>query len=361
MRKGLSGLSGTGPFCASLSNMEAGRASGKELVLESGRIGRGARVPVTPILMAWAAHLIGESYRAYQLDWRVLVKAHIAAAELLGIDQVSSISDPWREADALGAKLTYPEEGVGQPHGHLLQGELDPVAIPQLDPMTGARTWDRIQAVRGLAEGSKGRWSVLGWVEGPFAELCDLRDLQDVMTDLYDCPELVHEALELILENQIRFAMPQIEAGADTIGIGDAAASLISPEQYEEFVFPYESRLIQAIHDAGAQVKLHICGNTTKLIPQMVRTGANVVDIDWMVDLDMALNQAGGRCAIAGNFDPVRILKNGTPQTVRAEADRLLDLAEGRPFILQPGCEVPPGTPLENVLAFCPAGQGSPR
>lgn len=316
------------------------------------------RVPVTPILMAWAAHLIGESYRAYQLDWRVLTRAHMAAAELLGIDQVSSISDPWREADALGTRLTYPEEGVGQPHGHLLEGDLNPDEIPLLDPLSGARTMDRIQAVQGLVEGSNGRWSVLGWVEGPFAELCDLRDLQDVMTDLYDCPNLVHESLERILENQIRFALPQIEAGADTIGMGDAAASLISPEQYEEFVFPYESRLIQAIHEAGAQVKLHICGNTTKLIPQMVRTGANVVDIDWMVDMEMALTEAGGRCAIAGNFDPVRTLKNGTPEAIRAEADRLIALAGGRPFILQPGCEAPPGTALENVLAFCPAGRG---
>jgi len=311
--------------------------------------------------MAWGAHFVGRSYRDYQLDWRVLVESQVRTAEALGTDQVSSISDPWREADALGTILTYPVEGVGQPHGHLLEGELDPSGIPSLDPMQGARTSDRIHAVEALVEASKGKWSVLGWVEGPFAELCDLRDLQDVMTDLYDCPGLVHEALERILDNQIRFALPQVALGADTIGIGDAAASLISPEQYAEFVFPYETRLIQAIHDAGAQVKLHICGNTAKLISQMVRTGADVVDIDWMVDLESALTEADGRCVIAGNFDPVRVLKNGDPQMIRQEADRLVSIAGSRPFILQPGCEVPPGTPMENLMAFCPAGKAPPR
>lgn len=335
--------------------------TGAQRVLGVRTAGAMDRPPVTPIVMAWGAHFIGRSYRDYQLDWRTLVEAQVKTAEALGADQVSSISDPWREADALGTKLTYPEEGVGQPQGHVLEGALDPSLVPRLDPLKGARTLDRIRAVQALVDASKGKWSVLGWVEGPFAELCDLRDLQDVMTDLYDCPNLVHEALERILENQISFALPQIEAGADTIGIGDAAASLISPDQYAEYVFPYESRLIRAIHQAGAQVKLHICGNTTKLVPQMVRTGADVVDIDWMVDLAGALSEAEGQCAIAGNFDPVRVLKNGTPDSIRAEALRLTQIADGRPFILQPGCEVPPGTPLENLLAFCPAGKGASR
>lgn len=329
-------------------------ASGKQLIEQTVSGLSAERPPVTPILMAWAAHLIGRSYRDYQLDHRVMVEAHLRAAELLGIDQVSTISDPWREADAMGMKFLYPDEGVGQPLGHLLEGELDPGCIPQMDPMAGARTLDRIKAVGELVQASGGQWSVLGWVEGAFAELCDLRELQEVMLDLYDSPERVHEAMDRILQNQIRFALIQIDEGADMIGVGDAAASLLSPEQYQEFVYPYEFRLFEAVHKAGAKVKLHICGNTTKLLPMMVKTGADVVDIDWMVDLEMALSEAEGRCAIAGSMDPVSVIRNGTPEQVRSEAERCLAKAKGRRFILQPGCEVPPGTPLENLLAFCP-------
>lgn len=312
------------------------------------------RIPSTPILMAWAAHLIGRTYKEYQLDYRVLVESQVRSAEVLGTDQVSTISDPWREADALGTKLVYPDEGVGQPEGHLLDGELSPTLVPKMDPFQGGRTLDRIKGVECLAEASKGRWSVLGWVEGSFAELCDLRNLQDVMLDLYDEPESAKAVMERILENQIAFALAQIEAGADMIGIGDAAASLVSPQQFREFVLPYEVSLVEAIHRAGAKVKLHICGNTTKLLPMMVETGADVVDIDWMVDLDWALGIADRRCVIAGNIDPVRIIRNGSPDLVRSEAEKCLMIAAGRPFILQPGCEVPPGTPLENMLALCP-------
>lgn len=328
--------------------------SGLKLISEVCEGQMASRTPVTPILMAWAAHLIGRSYRDYQLDYRVLVEAQTRSAEILGIDQVSAISDPWREADAMGAKLIYPTEGVGQPQGHLLEGDLDPSCVPKLDPHLGERTLDRLKGVEGLAGASRGRWSVLGWVEGVFAELCDLRNLQDVMLDLYDEPDSAKAVMDRILENEIAFALAQIQAGADMIGVGDAAASLLSPHQFREFVQPYEIKLIEAIHGAGAKVKLHICGNTTKLLHLMVETGADIIDVDWMVDLEAALPAADGRCVIAGNLDPVRIIRNGTPDLVRREVDTVLETAAGRPFILQPGCEVPPGTPIENLLVFCP-------
>jgi uroporphyrinogen-III decarboxylase len=85
----------------------------------------------------------------------------------------------------------------------------------------------------------------------------------------------------------------------------------------------------------------------------MAQTGCDVLDLDWMVPLDEARAAIGSQIAVAGNFDPAAVLLQGTPQDV-AEAARKNIETGGQRFILQPGCEVPPGTPEANIRAFCP-------
>ena len=137
------------------------------------------------------------------------------------------------------------------------------------------------------------------------------------------------------------------------IGVGDAVASLISPPMYERFVLPFEKRLFDAIHEAGAAVKLHICGDVSNSVGLMARTGCDILDVDWMVPLKESRAIVGPNVTLCGNFDPTAVLLQGTPQDV-ADAARTCIETAGRRFILQPGCEVPPGTPEQNIRAFCP-------
>jgi len=190
-------------------------------------------------------------------------------------------------------------------------------------------------------------------VEGPLALYADLRGVESMFLDLVDNPRLYLDAAEVLIENQIRFARAQVAAGADMIGVGDAVASLVSPPMYQQFVLPFEQRLFEAIHAAGAKVKLHICGDIRGNIRLMAQTGCDILDVDWMVPLDEARVAVGPEIALAGNFDPSAVLLQGTPQDVADAARRNIEMAGPR-FILQPGCEVPPGTPEANIRAFCP-------
>ena len=311
------------------------------------------RAAVTPIFMAWAAHFIGRSYRDYYLDGDVLVDAQLAVTRALGIDQISAISDPWREASAYGMEFDYPEEGVGKPADILIKGEDDLSKLKGVDLRKAERTRQRIASVRTMAREMGRTHSVLGWVEGPFAEYADLRGVETAMLDLIDRPRFFLQAGAAIIENQIKFAAAQVKAGADMVGIGDAAASLISPQTYEELILPLEQKLIDAIHEAVAAVKLHICGNIVNHIPYMADSGADIIDIDWMVPLDRARELAGPQVTLCGNFNPAAVLLQGTADQV-ADAARTCINAAGDRFILMPGCEVPPGTPEENIRAFCP-------
>ena len=311
------------------------------------------RPAVAPIFMAWAANFIGHTYRDYYLDGDVLVQSQLAVTRAFNIDQISAISDPWREASAYGMEFDYPPDGVGRPKEVFLKTREDISRLKPFDIENAERTKQRIESVQKMASEIGQTHSVLGWVEGPLAEYGDLRGVENAMLDLIDRPDLFLEAGDIIIQNAITFAVAQVKAGADMVGVGDSAASLIAPKMYSELVLPLEQKLMAAIHEAGAAVKLHVCGDIRNIVKDMAQSGTDVIDVDWMVPLKMAREQAGNEVTLCGNINPAGVLFEGSPKDV-AEAARqcLKDVAEK--FILMPGCEIPPGTPEENIRSFCP-------
>ena len=311
------------------------------------------RPAVTPIFMAWAANYIGRSYRDYYLDGDVLVEAQLAVTKAFNLDQISAISDPWREASAYGMEFEYPEDGVGKPKDYLIKSRQDISKLKHLDIENCNRMKQRVASVRKMAGQVGQTHSVLGWVEGPFAEYADLCGVEKALLSLIDEPKMFVEAAKVITANAIAFALAQVEAGADMIGIGDAAAGLIGPDMYVKYVLPAEQQLVSAIHKAGAAVKLHICGDIKHIIEYMAQSGADIIDVDWMVPLGQARQLAGPQITLYGNFDPSAVLLQAGPDDVAKAAKQCIETG-GEKFILMPGCEVPPATPEENVRAFCP-------
>ncbi len=311
------------------------------------------RPAVTPIFMAWSANFIGRTYRDYYLDGDVLVQAQLAVTRAFNLDQISAISDPWREASAYGMEFDYPSDGVGRPKEVFIKTRDDISRLREFDIENAERTKQRVESVRKMAAEVGQTHSVLGWVEGPLAEYGDLRGVENAMLDLIDRPELFIKAGEIIVQNAVAFAVAQIKAGADMIGVGDSAASLIAPDMYAELVLPLQQKLFAAIHRAGAAVKLHVCGNIKNIVQHIAKSGTDIIDVDWMVPLEQAREFAGSRITLCGNFNPAGVLFEGSPQDV-AEAARQCLKTGGDKFILMPGCEVPPATPEQNIRAFCP-------
>jgi MtaA/CmuA family methyltransferase len=190
----------------------------------------------------------------------------------------------------------------------------------------------------------------------PFAEACSVCRLDAFMMMLYDDPGLAHSILAFLTGLAKDFAAAQIEAGAPMIGAGDAAASLISPEQYREFALPYEIELIEFIHARKALVKLHICGNTSALLPDMAKSGADLFNVDHLVGFDEAVRVYGGAgLAYKGNLDPVGDFLGGRPEDLREAARSLIARARGTKYILSAGCEIPPSADDAAIAAFCGA------
>ncbi len=192
----------------------------------------------------------------------------------------------------------------------------------------------------------------MGWVEGPAAEAADLRGVGTFLMDLMDDEAFCVDLMDLCVQVGAEFARAQIAAGADTIGIGDAIASQLSPALYERLVQPRERRLIEAVHAAGGFARLHICGDTTRLLPGIAELGADIVDLDHMVDMASARDVLGTGIVLAGNIDPTQVLRAADPQSIHEAMLRTYE-AVGNPYMVTAGCEIPSGTPPENLRALC--------
>jgi len=308
------------------------------------------RIPNTNIIMQFAASQIGVKYGKYVTDYRELVRGNLYCCEKYGIDMVSAISDPMREASGFGADVYIPEDDV--PYADPIIKEYgDLKKIRPCNPMDSARMEDRIKAIELYKREVGDEYPILGWVEGCVAEAADLRGLQEIMMDMYDEPEFVEELMEICLEQAVAFARCQVEAGADFIGVGDAASSLIGPALYEKYAAPFQSRLLSAIREMGAYTKLHICGNIEPVLHLIPARYVDILDIDWMVDWSKAVDMFGDKLSLSGNYDPVAVLLDGKPEDVK-KAVKDCALRGGNRCMSSAGCEVPRNTPVENVIAI---------
>ncbi len=308
------------------------------------------RVPNFDIMMQFAAHFIGRPLRPYYLDYRVLCDANFAVRDAFSLDILQTISDPYREAADFGLEVEFPDDSLPVSRQPLLADPADLVRLRIPDPAAGGRMTDRLEAVRLFHDRAGTEVPVMGWVEGALAEAADLRGVGDLLMDLIDRPAWVRDLLETTASLSVAFARAQIEAGADIIGLGDAIASQISPAAYREFALPYERRVFEAVRGMGARGRLHICGNTSRILADMATSGADIIDIDWMVDFRVAAAAAADKISVCGNQDPVAVMLQGTPEKVRA-AILACRAAGGPRWISAAGCEIPDGTPQENLRA----------
>lgn len=311
------------------------------------------RPPVMPITMQFACDLIGARYRDYCTDYRVLVEGQLETAEQFDLDYVNTMSDPAREAADCGAPVEYFEN---QPVALLEEqallsdkSQLARLKIP--DPLAGGRMHNGIKALALFKQKLSGEKWIEGWVEGPCAEGADLRGINNLMLDFFDDPPFVRDLFDFVIEMELRFARAQIAAGAQGIGIGDAAASLIGPELYQEFVWQAEKKLVEGIHALGAYTRLHICGNTRHLLEGMGRLGCAIVDLDSLAPLDLARQKMGPDQILLGNLNPVTVVRNGKAAGVEKALAECHSQAGAR-YIVGAGCEIPRDTPVENFRAF---------
>ena len=225
-----------------------------------------------------------------------------------------------------------------------------------------ARFIDCAQMTRAKkAVGQKGLVNVA--THGAFNTLNQFRKLEDMMMDPYTDEMLYREMMEFFLEWNARHLLDVIKAGSDSIEIGaNLATSGVGPKFFTDFVAEYENRLAGKIHEAGAYVVYHNCGDAQKVMHLY-----NDLDIDvWGyvtgppfgdVVLDDVLKVIRPTIALRGNIDQVEFMVKAKPEQVRERVRELLEKVKPRGnWILSTTDFFFDGTPYENIKAFTEAG-----
>lgn len=310
------------------------------------------RPPFHPILMRFAAKYAGVKYKDFCLSYKHKVETNIRCATDFSYDWVNVMSDAFAEAEAYGTKLFYPEDNLPQVTEYFIKEITDIDKLSVIRVSDHNRMQGRIAEIKAFSRLVSKTQFICGWVEGPFAAYCDIRDVSAGCMDLYEHPEKLKQALDIMTESAIGFITAQVNVGAHCIGIGDAVCSLISPELYREFIFPLEKALIDHTHSLNAMVKLHICGNTTAILPDMISTGADIVDIDHLVtSMGDFMLLFSAKQVPSGNSDPVSIIRDGSKETIEESVIKSFKVTNGR-GIVSAGCEIPPDTTIENFMAY---------
>ena len=331
----------------------------KELVLAALRGAPVPRVPTGPLAVHFCAHLAGYTLREYSTRADALAESVIRYYERFQPDAVWASADTLVSAEAMGARVgatddQQPLGGIGEP---FIRTAADIDRIPSPDLGRQGRYPLMLEALARVVT-TLGRHAgvVACFDQYPFSLAAALMGLDAIMIKLREDPPFVEALMARCEEYALAYGCALAQAGADLLSGGDSPAGLIGPRWYESLVLPAEQRLITGLKAAtGKPVSLHICGDTSSLLPLMASSGADLLELDHPVDLGDACHTVGPDIGLWGNLDPVGVLLEGTPATVRSKVRAALNTVKSaghRRFVLSSGCTLAVGTPQENLRAL---------
>jgi len=193
-----------------------------------------------------------------------------------------------------------------------------------------------------------------------------LRGMENLMMDFIEHPRFVHELLDRITECNMAAVGEALKHDIDAIHFGDDWGQQIGlqmgPRIWREFIKPCLGRMYGQVRRAGKFVSIHSCGDVDELFDELIEMGLNLFNPfqPEVMDVPKLLAAYRGRLAFHGGLSLQRTLPFGTPQDVRNETRRLIDLGRQGGYILSPSHAVQGDVPLENMLAFIDEARNQP-
>jgi uroporphyrinogen decarboxylase len=318
----------------------------------------GQQPDTTPVMLhnfMMAAREAGLTMQRFRSDPNEMARAFIEAVEKYEYDGIMIDVDTVTLAGAAGVPIDFPEDQPARVSGARLK-ELEEVRY--LEPLDirnyrGVQVWleaasilkchlDDAILIRGNCD------------QSPFTLASMMRGLEPWMLDLADPDRhtLVHQLLEYCTAITLQFIRLMAQTGAHMTSNGDSVAGpeLISPAMFRQFALPYEKRVADYSHAQGLPYILHVCGNTDRIIDDMLATGSDGLELDYRTDAVLAHGKMKDRAVFVGNIDPSGVLALGSPSTVEEKTRELLTIFADTPrFVLNAGCAIPPITSPENL------------
>ena len=170
---------------------------------------------------------------------------------------------------------------------------------------------------------------------------------------MFQNPGLFHLLMDKITATVVSYLLSQIKAGAQAVQLFDTWAGTLSPEDYKKSVLPYVKRAVAELKREGVPV-IYFLNECAALLREIKKTGADVIGVDWRIDLKDAVKGLGKKFAVQGNLDPCALFL-----PVEDMEERVKDIlckgefAKGHIFNLGHG--ILPECPVENAAALVKA------
>ena len=317
------------------------------------------RYPCVPFLGDSSASWIGKNVREYWHSVEYMVNTEIEVFNQLGHDGLGLGPDAYGIAEALGAEVIFPENfgpyagrGRIEDYGQLAGREL-------LNPKKDGRMPLFLESCKILREKADGIVGVGSSIAGPFTIAGYLRGVERLLRDIYKQEENVHALLRYVTDS-CKIWIDTV-AGLDVgISMADplASPSILNPRKYAKLVFPYTKELVDYVFEkTGKKPGLHMCGNTVGIWPYLKQLNVASLSLDNVIDLKKAKEEFEDSFCIMGNVNPVVIISQGTKEEIEMDVRRCIHTM-GRcknGFAIASGCQIPIGTPRENVEYFIEA------
>jgi uroporphyrinogen decarboxylase len=167
---------------------------------------------------------------------------------------------------------------------------------------------------------------------------------------MYNQPQAWNQLMQKLVSVLAEYTEEQVRGGADVVQVFDSWVGCLSVDDYRRYALPRTKELVQRLKKTGVPV-IYFGTDSTTLLPSMQETGADVIGLDWRVQLDDGWKLLGNRGAVQGNLDPVTLFANQSE--IRTRVEDILRRANGRPgHIFNLGHGILPETPVDNVKAL---------
>ncbi len=298
---------------------------------------RGEAVDYTPVWIMRQAGRYLPQYRKVRekVDFLTLCKTPELAAEvtlqpvdLLGVDAAILFSDILIPLEAMGMRLRFYEKKgpvLGNPVRRA--GDVERLRVPVPEESVPFV----LETVRILSRALRRKVPLIGFSGAPFTlatymiEGGGSKNFLHTKAMMFGDPATFHSLMRKITETTIAYLSAQIRAGAQAVQIFDSWAGALSPGDYGTYALPYVKETVRAVRPLGVPV-IYFVNNCGGLLEQARTSGADVVGIDWRVDMARAVKRLGSRVSIQGNLDPCTLF--APEELVRSKVGEIL--REGR-------------------------------
>lgn len=272
----------------------------------------------------------------------------------LGPDAAIIFSDILVVLQALDINVEM-KEGIGPWLPEPIQSleAVEAIKVPQAED----RLHYVMEAIKMTKEALANRVPLIGFAGSPWTLLCyavqgqGSKSFDKAKAFCFSQPKVAHQLLQKITDLTIDYLLAQVKAGADVIQLFDSWGGLLSPQDYQQFSWPY---LQQIINRLKTETQVIVFGKGCWFaLKEMSQSGAAALGIDWTCSAINARYLSGGQITLQGNFDPSRLL-SPIPE-IRLGVKKMIDAFGKDKYIVNLGHGILPNIPLDHARAFVEA------